>query len=70
MVFEQLSHSGCHNIQHCQYGMSAFGQVVNYYHDGVIAWLCDSSVIRSTKMTCQQQSGMWLGMSSLDGGTG
>ena len=37
MVSEQLSHSGHCNMQHCQYDMSVFGQVVHYYIDGVVA---------------------------------
>jgi len=37
VVSEQPSDSGCHNIWHCQYGMSMFGQVVHYYHDGIVA---------------------------------
>jgi len=37
VVSEQPSHTGCHNVQCCQYGMSTFGQAVDYYHDGIIA---------------------------------
>jgi len=37
MVSEQLSYSGCHNVRCHQYGMSAFGQTVHYYHNGIVA---------------------------------